>query len=230
MYKIIQDGKVIDVVQYPKFIRFLSSGYIAITDKTSSQGIVGSDGETVYSFKPTTRNDITVVTIVEITLDELNILKTLLSSSQEAGVTEEELIIIKRDKIRQLSNTCKSKIISGFSIVLSDGNLYEFKLSTEDQLNLLSIENQLNSGAESFLYHATEQPCRFFSHADMSKIIKAFRQHTLYHTTYFNWAKQYINSLADVENVNNFVYGDDVSSIVNDSIIKQILRSGGNLA
>ena len=52
MYKIIQDQKVIDVVRIPRFVRFLSSGHIALTDKSSAQGIVGSDDRTVYSFKP----------------------------------------------------------------------------------------------------------------------------------------------------------------------------------
>ena len=63
----------------------------------------------------------------------------------------------------------------------------------------------------------------------MSKIIKAFRQHTLYHTTYFNVAKQYVMSLVDIDEVNAFTYGINVSGIVKDDTIKQILKNGGSL-
>ena len=227
MYKIIQDNKVIDVVYYPRFVSFLPSGYVAITDKTSAKGIVGSDNQTLYSFQ--NRPGYKTVSIVEIASEEFERLQSLLNSGQEPSADESALAIAKRNVIRRLSNTCKAKITSGFSVVLSDGVSYSFKLTTEDQLNLMSIEGQLSTGAETFIYHATNQPCRFFSREDMTKIIATFKRYTLYHTTYFNVAKQYINSLVDVEKVNRFTYGTDVSEVVDDVVIKQILKNGGNL-
>jgi hypothetical protein len=229
MYKIIQNNKIIDVVRIPRFVSFLSSGHIALTDKTSAEGIVGSDDKTVYSFKPISKKDISVAVIEEITLEEFNRLQSLLNSNQEISADETALANAKRNKIIQLSSACKNKIIAGFSIILSDKETYSFKLTTEDQLNLMSIEGQLNAGIETFLYHATNQPCRFFSRDDMSRIIAAFKRHTLYHTTYFNVAKQYINSLVDIEKVNLFTYGTEVSEIIEDVVIKQILKNGGNL-
>jgi hypothetical protein len=112
--------------------------------------------------------------------------------------------------------------------LLSDYESYNFKLTAEDQLNLISIEGQLNAGAETVIYHATGQPCRVFSRDDMLKVIKAFRQHVTYHTTYFNVAKQYINSLTDIEKINQFSYGTDVSGVVTDKSIKQILMTGAD--
>ena len=123
---------------------------------------------------------------------------------------------------------CKNKITSGFSVKLSDNQEYSFKLTTEDQLNLMSIENQLNAGEKTFIYHATNQPCRTFSFEDMSIIIKAFKQHVLFHTTYFNVAKQYVNSLVNIDAVNAFTYGTDVFNVIDDKRIRQIL-SGGKL-
>ena len=64
----------------------------------------------------------------------------------------------------------------------------------------------------------------------MAKIINTFKQHIQYHTTYFNVAKQYITSLQDLKKVCNFTYGDDVSCIVKDTVIRQILKTGGNLS
>ena len=228
MYKIIQNDKVIDVVKYPRFISFLPMGHIAITDKTQAKGIVGSDNQTVYSFQP--RSGYSAVSIEEINMEELERLQGLLGSDQEVSADESALATAKRDTIKRLSNLCKSKITSGFSVVLSDGETYDFKLTTEDQLNLMSIEGQLNAGAETFIYHATNQPCKFFSREDMTKIIATFKRHTLYHTTYFNVVKQYINSLVDIEKVNRFTYGTDVSETAKDVIIKQILKNGGNLS
>jgi hypothetical protein len=230
MYKIIQNDRVVDVVRVPRFISFLPSGHIAITDKTSAQGIAGSDNKTIYSFKPSSRQDVTTATIKEITLEEFDRLKNLLNSKQEVSADESALAIAKNAVIKRLSKQCKNIITAGFSVKLSDGNTYDFKLTVEDQLNLMSIENQLTAGAETFLYHATGQPCKFFSKEDMTKIISAFKRYTLYHTTYFNVAKQYINSLVDIEKVNRFVYGTDISDTVKDLVIKQILKNGGNLA
>ena len=64
MYKIMQEGKVIDVVKNPSFVKFLSSGHIAMTDKSSAQGIVGSDLKTVYSFGYQTSKAKAIVNIV----------------------------------------------------------------------------------------------------------------------------------------------------------------------
>lgn len=226
MYKIIQNNKVIDVVRHPRFVSFLKSGYIALTDKLSAQGIVGSDNETIYSFKP--RPKYSMASIEEITPAELERLQGLLSSGQEPSADESALTVAKQEAIKRLSRICRDKITSGFSVVLSDGESYNFKLTTEDQLNLMSIEAQLNSGAETFIYHATDQPCKFFSREDMTKIIATFKRYTLYHTTYFNTAKQHINSLVDIEKVRLFTYGTNIADIVDNVVIKQILKNGAN--
>lgn len=225
MYKIIQNNKVVDVVNRPRFVKFLSSGHIAITDKTSAQGIASSDNQTIYSFIPS--NKYQVVKIEEISADEFKSLKTLLNSGQEPDANVTLLEKAKTAKIKILSTTCKNKIVSGFSVILSDGNEYNFKLTVEDQLNLMMLENQLNAGASTFIYHATEQPCRVYNRDDATKIVNAFKAHTIYHTTYFNTAKQYIKSLVDVEKVNMFIYGADVSEATNDMILRQILKNGG---
>lgn len=229
MLKIIQNDKVIDVVRVPRYLKFLSSGHVAITDKSSAQGIAGSDKKSIYSFTPVAHKTAGVVAVEEVSEEEFNRLKKLLEEGLTISADETALAEAKRTTLRRLSNICKNKITEGFSIKLSDGELYNFKLTTEDQLNLMIIENQLNSGVETFIYHATDQPCRFFAREDMIKIVNTFKQYTLYHTTYFNVAKQYIKSLTDIEKVNLFTYGTDVSEVVDDKVLKQILKNGGNI-
>lgn len=227
MIKIIQNEKVIDVVRVPSFVKFLSSGHIAYTGQSSAEGVVGSDETTVYSFTPVDIQTAGVVTIEEITLDEFERLQALLSDGKEVIADESALSVAKKTMIRQLSSVCKNKITAGFEIVLSDGETYGFKLTTEDQLNLLIIENQINAGMETFVYHATNLPCKLFNKEDMLRVVNAFKSFTLYHTTYFNAAKQYINTLTSVDNINKFVYGMDVSEVIEDPILKQILKKGG---
>jgi hypothetical protein len=83
------------------------------------------------------------------------------------------------------------------------------------------------AGEDSFIYHATGDTCRIYSRKDMSKIIDAYKKHNLYHTTYFNAAKQYILGLSDIEKVRTFNYGDDISASVNDSVLKNIVKNWG---
>jgi hypothetical protein len=228
MYKIVQDNKIIDVIKYPKFIKFLATGHIAMTGRSTAEGVVGSDNEALYCFLPIKGRSLPVVQIAEINETEFSRLVNLLNSGQAIYADESALVKAKRVKLEALSIICKNKIVAGFSIALSDGQ-QSFKLTTEDQLNLMQIEAQLSSGESYFVYHATNQPCRLYNREDMAKIISAFRKHVLYHTTYYNSVKQYINSLSDLEKINMFSYGDDISDSVTDPVLRQIVKNGGNL-
>ena len=229
MYSIIYEGKIIDVVKNPTFVKVLPSGHVAFTDKVSANGIISSDRKTIYSFEPVNRKNVKVVTINEISEKELSRLKSLLSSGQE--ITADKVLLNKsiNEAINNLSKICNSRITDGFIIRLSDGKKHNFRLTPEDQINLLNLENQLNSSTQTFIYHATREPCKTFTREEVVKIIKAYRTHVLYHTTYFNVAKQYLNSLVDVDKVNRFTYGTDVSRATDDKVIKQILKNGGGL-
>lgn len=230
MYKIIQNSKVIDVVKHPTFVKFLPTGHIAITDKTSAQGIVGSDNCTIYSFNFIKNQNFEIVKIDEITsYVEFERLKSLLDSKQEISADESALEKAKNSKIKSLSAFCKNRITSGFSITLSDGESHNFKLTLEDQLNLMTIENQLANGDEIAIYHSTDAPCQVYTREDMLKIIRASKSYTLYHTTYFNAAKQYVKALTSIEQVNLFNYGMDVSDSVENPLLKQILKNGGGV-
>ena len=88
MYKVIYGDKVIDVIKHSKFIKFLSSGHVAMTDKGSAQGVVGSDGKTLYSFAPVIGQDILIVTLEEISENEFSRLLSLLNSNQEISADE----------------------------------------------------------------------------------------------------------------------------------------------
>jgi hypothetical protein len=230
MYKIVLNNKAIDVVKRPMFIRFLSSGHVAITDKNSANGIVGSDDKTLYCLSSIPGRNEPIVKITKIDEVEYNRLFSLLYST-EAIETERKIALTKAkvNKLTILSEQCKKAITSGFTIKLQD-KVQSFKLTTEDQLNLLQIEGRISSGEEYFIYHATNSPCKLYSKADMLKIIKAFKKHTLYHTTYYNVVKQYLNSVTDLNELESFVYGTDISKFAKSTTVSQILLNGdGNV-
>lgn len=229
MYSIIYQNKIIDVVQNPTFIKVLPSGHITFTSKTYANGIIGSDEKTVYGFEQVNHKDVKIVTINQISESEFNRLKGLLNSGKNISADYDALAAAIADAINNLSDTCNNKIVEGISVRLSDGKKHNFRFAKEDQINLLNLENQLNNSTnQTFIYHETGKPCQVFSRTDMTKLIMAYRQHVLYHTTYFNVAKQYIKSLVDIDMVNTFTYGTNVSGIVREEAIKQILKNGGN--
>lgn len=231
MYKILHKGTVIDVVNNPKFIRVLSSGHIAMTDMSSAHGIVASDEKTIYRFdQNATDSSFLPVTIAQIDTNEFNRLQSLLNSVPAVTIADKELADAKAKKLQALSEICKRKIAKGFNVTLNTTERYHFKLTAEDQVNLLNLENQLLAGAESFIYHATDMPCQVFTRDEIKKIISTYRQYVLYHTTYFNTAKQFINSLTSVKAVNAFTYGMDISNVAKSRTIRQLLKTGGNLS
>ena len=229
MYKVIYDNKIIDVLRYPTYLMFLNNGNVTTTGQTSAQGVAGSDGDTLYALTKEAlkvRPTLKLVTLCEITEAEYDELRIRLDGGEKVNADASELAKAKTTKIAILSQQCRSKIIGGFSIELS-GGVQGFKLTTEDQLNLMRLEAQLREGTNDiFIYHATNEPCRVFSTTDLQKVLNAAQKHMNYHTTYFNVAKQYVNSLTEVESVQLFTYGTDVSSIVTDPVIKQILKRG----
>lgn len=226
MYSIIFEGKIIDVVQKPTFIKVLPSGHIAFTDKSSANGIKGSDNKTLYTFEATCRKGLKVVTINEISENEFNRLKGLLNSDQVITADKDSLDTAVDNAISSLSETCNARITEGFSLRLSDNKKHHFRLTAEDQLNLLNLENQFNTGIQAFVYHATGELCQVFTREDFQKIIKAYRKHVLYHTTYFNVAKQYLKSLTDISKVVNFSYGISLAWTIKDPTIRKILQEG----
>lgn len=233
MYKIIYDNKVIDVIKYPIYLRFLPYDNVVTTGQTTAHGVACSDGDTYFALNAeglALHPKIKLVTMQEIEETEYTDLLAKLNQGQEVLNESKELLNAKASRIAALSSLCKAKIYAGFTILLSDGTEHAFKLTAEDQLNLLRIEAQLiNPQQDTFIYHSTNQPCRAFSRDDMRKIINAANLHTLYHTTYFNVAKQYINSLSNIEDILKFTYGTNLSGFVTDKSISYILNRGENV-
>ena len=165
------------------------------------------------------------VDIVNITEDDYNSLVNMMNLNEEIKIiSDEEPIIedeiienkpekevtidfVRQVKITEMTNICKKTIIDGFNTSLSDGNFYHFSLTIEDQINLLNISNNIDNSDDKIIYHADGERCKYFSKDDMKLIITKANNFKMYHTTYFNCLKSYINSLSDINTISNITYG-----------------------
>ena len=141
---------------------------------------------------------------------------------EEEIVTEPDVTIefVKTSKIAEMNNKCNKTIIAGFDAVLSDGKVYHFSLTTQDQLNLITLSTMLESGETAIPYHADGELCRFYSAADIKTILETATQFKTYHVSYFNSLKSYILSLDKIESVRAIVYGISIPPEYQSDVLK----------
>ena len=105
--------------------------------------------------------------VIQIDEQEYSTLKTALETEDEIVIEPEtpveeepeyvdpnEVITVgyvKGVKIAEMSNTCNKVITNGFDVILSDGNSYHFSLTTQDQLNLITLSSMIASGETQML-------------------------------------------------------------------------------
>ncbi len=217
MYKLISDDYVVDLLHKLTYIKFLKgTTKKTITDKTNADAVLGSDNKTVYvlqgRYSPV-GSTYKTVTVHEIDKFEYDKLSQLMLMPTKIVANPNTLRAAREEKISELSTICHDTIVSGVSVLLSDNFYHDFKLTVEDQVNILSIEQKIRNGSRYVRYHETGKASRLYSAPDMRKIITAVNNHRDYHTTYFNFLKTCVNNMYDVSSIKNIVYGDDVYSL-----------------
>ena len=134
--------------------------------------------------------------------------------------------MLKNAKISEMNYCCNNEIKQGVDITLSDGNTYHFSLAVQDQLNLIALNLMISEGETSIPYHADGEACRFYSDEDIKQIIKATTQFKIYHTSYFNSLKMYIDSLNDISTISEVKYGMEVPSDYQSDVLKHLKTIG----
>lgn len=212
MIKIIQDNKVVDVVEFPKYFLYREkSGFVTITDKSTANCVEGSDLK-LYALQGTT-SPATIphpyVIVKEISRTEYEELKQLLDNNAAVISGDDlDLQIARANKIQELDKQCSDVIDAGITIRLSDKNTYTFQLTVEDQLNLAAMQRKIDRGAELLVYHEKGQTCKLFDRDDIQHIIDEANKFIEYNTTYFNLMRHCINIMYNIEEINAIHYGD----------------------
>lgn len=184
------------------------------------------------------------VELVRIEKDEYDILLAAVEKGEEIEIEQEQnepveetpvvdpieevtLDYLKEAKINEMSYVCNQTITNGFDVVLSDGNTYHFSLTTQDQLNLITLSSMVASGETQIPYHADDELCRFYSAEDINTIITVATQFKTYQVSYFNALKMYINSLKRKKTVAAVQYGMAIPEEHQSEVLKTILATNG---
>ena len=129
-------------------------------------------------------------------------------------------------KIREMKNTCENLIYAGIDVTLSDEESHHFSLTDHDQLDIFKLEMIARSGEQEFLpYHEDGELCKFYPAQDIIAIADCATNFIMYHTTYFNSLKAYINSLRSLNTVARVVYGMDIPEKYQSDVWKEINKN-----
>ena len=181
------------------------------------------------------KKKIPIVDVINIEKDEYEILKKAFDSD-EKFVIEEEIVEdvpvveddmftfehIKTAKILQMRNECNKAIVNGFDANLGNGEAHHFSMTIQDQLNLIVAFRQVSEGETEIVYHADNEPCRFYSPVEIITIFDQFNAHKTYHLAYFNSLKAYINSLKDIEQISDIDYGYEIPEDYKSEVLKTL--------
>lgn len=120
--------------------------------------------------------------------------------------TLEEVI---ESKVQEMNNTQQSIIANGVDVTLADGSTEHFTLTDADQRSLTGLQTKVAKGDEQIPWHTEDQSehCRYYSNADMAKIVDMAFGWVTYHVTYFRDLRIYIRSLSTKEEVEQVQYG-----------------------
>lgn len=118
----------------------------------------------------------------------------------------EYLVLAKQQKIKFLSEMCHHVIEDGIQI----GDEH-YSLTTTDQMNLSKLTTQAAMTPNlPLFYHADGGLCHQYTPEQIMQISTIGVAWITYHTTYFNFAKAYIESLTDFNAVAAFKYGSQI--------------------
>lgn len=243
-YKLLNDGEFIGVGTSYDLRKFqLKHSILLTSDDESAQYIQINDK--LYRddwFSPTITEllDYTTVKIIVIEKDEYDTLFEAIETGKEIEITDEEPDIqeelpqidpdeevtieyVKAVKSAEMSATCNKIITNGFDAILSNGENHHFSLTIQDQLNLITLSSMVAAGETVIPYHADGELCKGYSVEDITTIINTATSFKTYHVTYFNSLKVYIDSMNDINEINNVVYGIDIPEEYQSDVLKQLL-------
>lgn len=218
-YKVIGRGTILDVLDNPSFVTYQERNKITVLCSLSeARGVLSSDGSTIWhidGWEDIPIDGIDTAQLVEIDENEYELLKSAIGTEDIQEPTNEETIdpkeitleYVKEKKIKQMNEMCEATIVGGVDVVLSDGDTHHFDLTIEDQINLISLKEEILAGSEYIPYHESGKLCEMFSSADIAILLQAASRHKTYHVTYFNSLKGYINALNEIDAVNGVYYG-----------------------
>ena len=168
-----------------------------------------------------------VAEVISIEEQEYNILAPATETDPEIvippatnPIDEITLEYVREAKITKMSNTCRAIIEGGFDLELRD-KVQHFSLTTQDQLNLISLSAMAQT--QSLIpYHADGEECIFYTNEEINEIVETATAFKIYHTTYYNALKGYVNSLESIEEIAAIEYGSEIPEEYKSDVLKAL--------
>lgn len=247
-YKLINNDKLVGVATPSDFRRFQHKHNILLISDAEHVQYIQYNGMLYHaSWMASITTDklpYESIKIIQIDKEEYDILYNAITydkqidvEPEEDDITDEIIILdsieevtldyLKSTKISEMNLICYKTITAGFDVVLTDGDMYHFSLTTQDQLNLISLSSMIQNGDSKIPYHADNELCKFYSAEDISTIITAATQFKTYHTSYFNALKMYINKMETKEMVAAVTYGMEIPQEYQSEVLQVITQNVG---
>lgn len=239
-FKLIKDQQIVGAASSNDFI-YYSPVVDCYLHTTEEQGEYISFQNKLYRdtwMSPTKLPENYIpVQVTVITEEEYNIFMQAINNNEtiieDEDITEppnynEEQVIpddgtlefIRQSKIAEMSHQCRKTIEAGIDLELR-GETRHFSLDTQDQLNLMSL-GVMAQTQQLIPYHADGETCIFYTAEEISQIVSAATSHKVYHTTYYNALKTYINALESIEEISAIEYGVQIPDEYKSEVLKVI--------
>ena len=245
-YKILENDTFLAIATSDNFMAGNDDGtWFLRTDELHGQFLeVNAQCYHDYWMQPTPLNmtNVILANVIRISEEEYQILYEAIQNNipvvepepepeqpEEPSTPEDNVItpdvtleFVRSSKINEMSRTCNQVIEAGFDLQLSDGNTHHFSLTTQDQINLISLGSMAANGMEAIPYHADGEICRFYTAEEITTILAQATAFKIYHTTYYNALKNYINSLDTIEAIAAVTYGIELPEEYQSEVLKSL--------
>lgn len=240
-FKIITDNTIVGVITSTQFIRYSpATDTLLRCEKNRGEYVIYKD----ILYRDTWMNptyitiSYTPAIVLPIEEEEYNILFETLKVQDEIIIEDNDtgepdipdepepyedtstIDFIRTSKINEMSYNCRKAIEQGFDLDIR-GETYHFSLTTQDQLNLMSLGTMAQT-SDLIPYHADGETCMFYTAEEINQIISAMNARKIYHTTYYNALKDYINSLETIEEIASITYGTPIPDEYKSEALKVI--------
>ena len=144
----------------------------------------------------------------------------------------EPLESVKQRKVYEMNQVQQQTIENGFNATLTDGTVEHFTLTGHDQTSLLGLAGQVQAGIEQIPWHTSDhdEPCKYYSNADMKIITDMATIFVTLQVTYFRDLRIYINKgLNTKEEVEAIEYGIIIPEEYQSEVLKNLLAQMNKL-
>lgn len=239
-YKIYSGETFIGIATSSNFLTYQEQNNLLLTTNETMGQFVEYKGklyrDSWMSPLPSHEYNFEIAHITEISEEEYNILEQSIEKNeviiieipqeeipnQENSLINVTLEFVLNSKINEMSYECRKAIYAGFDVEWEDHTTSHFSMTEQDQLNLMELSTMIASGMPSLPYHADGEAAKFYTVEEAQKIINASTKHKMYHTSYFNCLKQYIQSLETIEEVAAITYGDTIPAEFETDVYKMV--------